>query len=185
MTAPTNPSKIAGHKVAQLQQFTPEQLELFQNLFSYLGPDSYLAQLASGDEGLFAEMEAPALRQFAGTQGQIASRFSGMGMGGRSGSGFQNTMNQASSDFSQDLQSKRQGLQRQAIMDLMGLGNQLLGQRPYEQMLVEPNKKKSFWEQLIGGAAPFAGLAAGSYFGPGGAMAGYQAGQGFGQGFGG
>ena len=111
----------SGYKKGQLQQFTPEQMELFKSLFSQLGPDSYLSKLAGGDQSMFEEMEAPALRQFSELQGGLASRFSGMGMGGRKSSGFQNTTNQAASNFAQDLASRRQSLQQQAIKDLMGM----------------------------------------------------------------
>lgn len=138
----------SGYKRGQLQQFTPEQMDLFQSLFGHVGPGSYLSKLAAGDESLFGEMEAPALRQFSGLQGQLASRFSGMGTGARRSSGFQNTANQASSDFAQDLQSRRQELQRQAIGDLMGMSSNLLSQRPNEQFLVPKNK--SFLESLFG-----------------------------------
>ena len=147
----------SGYKMGQMQQFTPEQMQLFQSLFGQVGPGSYLSRLAGGDQSMFEEMEAPALRQFSGLQGNLASRFSGMGSGAQSGmstgarhsSGFQNTMTQASSDFAQDLQSRRQDLQRQALMDMMGISSNLLGQRPYEQFLYE--KKKPFWQQLLGG----------------------------------
>lgn len=138
-----------GYKQGQLQQFTPEQMQLFQQMFGQLGPDSFLGKLAGGDQSMFEEMEAPAMRQFGELQGGLSSRFSGMGMGGRKSSGFQNTMNQATSDFSQQLQSQRVGLRNQAIKDLMGMSNQLLGQRPYDQFLTP--KPKSFWEQLMMG----------------------------------
>lgn len=137
-----------GYEAGQLQQFTPEQMQLFQQLFGQLGPNSFLGKLAGGDQSMFEQLEAPAMRQFQGLQGQLASRFSGMGTGARRSSGFQNTANQATSDFAQQLQSNRMGLQNQAIRDLMGLGNQLLGQRPYEQFV-----KKPFWQELLGGAA--------------------------------
>lgn len=137
----------SGYKSGRLQNFTPEQMELFKSLFGHLGEGSYLSRLAGGDESLFEEMEAPALRQFSGLQGNLASRFSGMGMGARKSSGFQNTSNQAASDFAQDLQSKRQGLQRQALQDLMGMSGSLLGQRPYEQFLTP----KSSWLDSLGG----------------------------------
>ena len=146
----------SGYKVGQLQQFTPEQMELFRSLFGHVGPSSYLSRLASGDQSLFGEMEAPAMRQFAGLQGNIASRFSGGGggagqmqLGGRHSSGFQNTMNEAASSFAQDLQSRRQELQMNAIKELFGMGESLLGQKPYEQFLYE--KKKPFWQRLLGG----------------------------------
>ena len=149
----------SGYKTGRLQNFTPEQMELFKSLFGHLGEGSYLSRLAGGDESLFEEMEAPALRQFSGLQGNIASRFSGLGgkgsLSSRRSSGFNNTMNQASSDFAQDLHSKRQGLQQQAIRDLMGLSNNLLGQRPYEQFLTP----KSSWLDSLGGLGSlFGGL---------------------------
>lgn len=147
----------SGYKKASINQFTPEQMELFQQMFSQLGPDSFLNRLSRGDESLFEEMEAPAHRQFAQAQGGIASRFSGMGMGARNSSGFQNTMNQAASDFAQDLQGKRLGLQREAINDLMNMSNQLLNQRPQEQMLIKKQQKEPFWKQLLGMISPAGG----------------------------
>lgn len=154
-----------GYDQGRLQQFTPEQMQLFQSMFSQVAPDSYLSRLSGGDQSLFQEMEAPALRQFGELQGGIASRFSGQGLGGRKSSGFQNTMSAAGSNFAQQLQSNRQNLQRQALMDLMGISNQLLGQRPYENYLQPQEKRKSFLEQLLGGLLPAAGTAAGAYFG--------------------
>jgi len=158
-----------GYNTFAINQFTPEQQQLFSDSFSHLGPQSYLSKLALGDESQFADIEAPALRQFNELQGNIASRFSGMGMGGRRSSGFQNTINAASQDFASQLQSNRQNLRRQAIMDLMGLSNQLLGQRPQERGLVE--KPLSGWQQgLIGlssGLGQGAGQAASAYFGGG------------------
>lgn len=172
----------SGYKVGQLQQFTPEQMQLFQSLFGHVGQGSYLSRLASGDQGLFEEMERPALKQFTGLQGGLASRFSGMGIGARNSSGFQNTMTQASSDFAQNLQSRRQELQRQAIKDLMGMSSDLLSQRPYEQFLYE--KKKPFWQQLLGGALPLGGaLIGGAIGGPAGAMIGGQTGSAAGEAF--
>lgn len=172
----------AGYDVVQKQNYSPEQMNLFRSLFSNVGPDSYLSKLAHGDQSTFAEMEEPALRQFSGIQGNLASRFSGMGMGARRSSGFQNTSNQAASDFAGDLQSRRQDLQRQAIRDLMGLSNDLLGQRPTEEQLIE--KKRPFWQQLLGGSLPLAGAAVGGAFGgPAGAKIGGAAGSAAGRAF--
>ena len=136
-----------GYESGSIQNFTPDQMKLFQDLFSQVGPGSYTSRLAGGDESLFNQMEAPAMRQFSQLQGQNASRFSGMGLGARKGSGFQNFQNQATSDFAQDLQSRRQELQRQAIQDLMGMSRDLLGQRPYENYLVP--KQKPWWQELL------------------------------------
>lgn len=139
-----------GYRAAQMQQFSPEQMQLFQQLFSHVGPDSLLSGLAGGDESQFEEMEAPAHRQFQGQLGQLASRFSGMGTGGRHSSGFQNTATSAASNFTQDLMSNRQNLQRQALKDLMGLSSELLGQRPQERFLAKKQQKPDFWGNIVG-----------------------------------
>src|SRR5256885_2896922 len=107
----------SGYKQGQIQNFTPEQMELFQSLFSQVSPNSFTGKIAGGDQEAFNQLEAPALRDFSGLQGNIASRFSAMGSGARKSSGFQNTINQASSNFAQDLQSRRVGLQQQAIKE--------------------------------------------------------------------
>lgn len=179
-----NNRTVAGYDVGQLQNYTPEQQQLFNQRIGSLGPDSYLSRLASGDQSLYEEMERPALQQFSGLQGNIASRFSGMGRGATRSSGFQNTQNQAAIDFASQLASTRQNLRQQAIRDLHGMSMDLLNQRPQEQFLIEPQQKKSFWEQLISGAAPAAGAALGFFSGvPGGAGMGYQVGNAFSQGF--
>lgn len=141
-----------GQRPFSMQQFTPEQMDLFKSMFGHLGPDSFLGRLASGDESMWKDIEAPAWKQFQGVQGQLASRFSGAAgdprqLSARGGSGFQNTMNQAGSDFAQDLQSKRMGLQNQAIKDLLGMSNDLLNQRPNQQGFMK--KAPSGWQQLL------------------------------------
>jgi hypothetical protein len=171
-----------GYKAAQLQQFTPEQMQLFQQMFGQVSPDSYLSKLAGGDQSFFGEIEAPALRQFSELQGGIASRFSGAGLGARRSSGFQNAQTSAASDFAQQLQSNRQSLTRQAQQDLMNMSNQLLNQRPYERMLYEkPEKQSSGWGGIAGAA--LGGLGGFALGGPAGAMSGAQFGYGVGSGF--
>ena len=169
----------SGYKKTRIQNYTPEQMKLHESQFQNLGPDSYLSKLAGGDQSFFDEMEAPAHRQFNELQGGIASRFSGQGIGGRKNSGFQNTQNQAASNFAQDLQSKRLDLRNQAIRDLMGMSNTLLGQQPYENGLQK--KDEGFdWGGAIGGAVG----GVGGFFagGPMGAMTGAQLGYGIGSG---
>lgn len=170
----------SGSKVAQIQNFTPEQMQLFQQMFSHVSPDSYLSRLASGDQGFFNEMEAPALRQFNQLQGNLASRYSGMGLGARRSSGFYNEATQGASNLAQDLQGRRQALQQQAIKELMGLGSDLLGQRPYEQYLLP--KQEGFMSRLGGALGPAltGGLSGFLTGGPGGGMMG-ALGSGFGR----
>lgn len=160
----------SGYKLGRLQQFTPEQMELFQGMFGQLGPESYLGKLAAGDEGTFNQMEAPALRQFQGVLGGIGSKFSGMGMGARRSSGFQQATTAAGSNFAQELQANRTNMQRQAMQDLMNYSQQLLGQRPYENLLVQKEQKPNAMSGAVSGAASGAGV--GSMFGPWGALAG-------------
>lgn len=142
-----------GYEQGQLSQFTPEQMQLFQQMFSKVDPSSDLSKLASGDQSSFNQLEAPALKQFGQLQNSIANRFSGSGsFGSRRSSGFQNTQNSAAQDFAERLQSQRMGLQRQAQQDLFSLSNQLLGQKPYDNFLVEGKKEEMpWWQQLLVG----------------------------------
>ncbi len=164
----------SGSRIGQYANYTPQQMELHQRGFEQVAPNSYLSRLAGGDQSLFGEMEAPALKQFSALQGGLASRFSGKGdFGGRRSSGFQNQSNAAASDLAQQLQGNRQNLQRQAIMDLQNMSRELLGQRPYEQFRYDKQNKGALggWGG-VGGAAlggiggafvgmPFQGAAAG------------------------
>jgi len=154
-----------GYRAGQLQQFTPEQMQLFQSLFGQVGAGSKLAQMASGSDEGFADFENYANRQFQENTGDLASRFSGLGMGARRGSGFQNQATQSAQDFAGQLAMQRQGLQRQALQDLMGMSGMLLGQRPQEQFITPKSKKSRWWEPLLSAAGQAAGQAAGSFGG--------------------
>jgi hypothetical protein len=154
-----------GYNAGQVQQFTPEMMKLFKNLFSHTGKKSYLNRLAAGDESLFEEIEAPAWRQFQEAQGQLGSRFSQLAPGAMSaqrGSGFKNEAGQLGSDFAMQLQGNRQNLQRQGLKDLMELSQMLLGQKPYERTITE--KPKEWWEAPLSGFASSAGKEFGSMF---------------------
>ena len=176
--------KLAGgYKQGQLPLYTPEQMQLFQQQFAHTAPESFLSKLASGDQEIFNEVEAPALRQFNQTLGGIASRFSKHGA--RKSSGFQNYTTAAASNLAQDLQANRQALQQQALKDLMGMSNTILGQKPYFNYATK-NPKQNWFQKFMGAASPIAGAAIGGYFGgPMGMAAGSQFGNAFGAGFGG
>jgi len=146
-----------GYQYGAMQQFTPEQMELFQSLFQHLSPDSYLSRLAGGDQDLFNEMEAPALRNFNNTIAGIGNRYSSMGLGAQKSSGFQNEQSTAASNFQQDLASRRQALQQNAIKELMGLSGDLLGQRPVNRFLVQKDRGGTGTAEILGkfaGAIP-------------------------------
>lgn len=159
-----------GYSQGRIQNFTPEQMQLFQQL---LGGSSggigsgleHLSKLAGGDQSYFDQLEAPALRQFGALQGNLASRFSGMGSGARKSSGFGNTVSSAGQELSESLQSQRMGIQQQAIRELLGLGQNLLQQKPYENYLMP--KQQSGWQQFLsslsGGVGQGLGLAGSSF----------------------
>lgn len=155
-----------GYKSYKMKNFDRNQNKVYQNQFKNVVPDSYLSRLAGGDQSMFEELEAPAHRQFQEQIGDISNRFSGAGMGARRGSGFQNTTNQAASDFAMNLQSQRLGMRNQALQELMQHSNTLLGQRPYDRFIQEKPQQTSWAETIgrLGGAVP--GLVT-SYFGGG------------------
>jgi hypothetical protein len=135
-----------GYSKYKLQQFTPEQMQMLEQLIGHLGPEGWLSKLAMGDEGAFDEIEAPQKRQFSDTIAGIGSRYSGMGMGGQKSSGFQNEQTSAAQNFSQQLGSQRQKLKSDAFKDLMNFSNQALNQRPYDQGVSE--NPESFGEKF-------------------------------------
>jgi hypothetical protein len=176
-----------GFSLAQLSQYTPEQMSLFKRMFSDVDQDSYLSKLAGGDESYFEQMEQPAWRQFQEAQNQLGNRYSQLAPGALSaqkGSGFQNSAGQLGSDFAMNLASRRRELQRQAIFDLQGLGTSLLSQKPVDRALLErgEGKQKTAWGSAIGsvGGAVLGGFVSKS---PQGAAAGAQIGGLFGSGF--
>lgn len=155
--------KGTGYNQVSIPTKSPQQMDLFRQLMggSSTGIGSgldYLSTLAGGDQSQFEQLEAPALRQFGQLQGNIASRFSGMGRGARQSSGFQNVMGGAAADLAERLQSQRMGLRQSAIAQLLGLGEQLLGTQLSENVLVP--KKRSFFKELLLGAGP--GIAGGA-----------------------
>lgn len=163
--------KVAGYDVASLNKMSPEQQDLFSQLMggSMSGIESGLQNLtglARGDQSQFEQLEAPAMRQFGALQGNIASRFSGMGSGARRSSGFGLAQNSAAQEFAEKLQSQRMSYQQQAIKELLGLGKDLLGRDTQDNFLMEPEVPG--WRKLVGGALPFVGAGVGAFGGPAG-----------------
>lgn len=181
-------NRLAGDKVPrgygtyQLQNYTPGQMQLFEQGLRNVGQDSYLSRLAGGDASFFDEMEAPAKRQFNDTIGGLSSRFSGAGMGARRSGSFQNATSAAASNFAQDLASKRMELRRQAILDLHGMSQQLLGNSPYTRGMYKKDQGGGSWGGAASGAlsGAMSGFAAGGPWGAlgGGALGGFSGYQG-------
>lgn len=139
-------NKISGYDVRQLQNFSPEMMNLFRSLLGGAqkgtsGGLDFLSGLANGDEEAFEDAEAPAYAAFNKSLGQIGSRFSQFGA--QDSSAFQNAVSGAGGDLAQNLQSQRLGLRNNSIQSLLGLSNSLLGQRPTENLV---QKKDSPWD---------------------------------------
>lgn len=139
--------------------------------------------LATGSPEQFAQLEAPALRQF---QQQIApgiaSRYAGSGIG--ASSGMQNSIAGAGADLAERLQAQRLGIMHQSMNDILGLSNFLLS-NPESQFGLVEGQPKTNW---LGAIAPFALGAAGAGLGfmgggPAGALTGLKLGSGLGSGF--
>lgn len=167
-----NVSRIGGTGYNQVRVgVDPRIQQLWQQIAGGISPGlgggmDFLSKLAQGgDEEMWNQIEAPALRQFGQLQGNTASRFSGQGLGGRSSSAFQNTMGGAASQLAEQLQANRMGLQQQAIRDLMGMGQTLLG-TPLSQTGFLPQRKPA-WQELLMGLSPGFGQGFGQ-FGAGG-----------------
>lgn len=137
----------SGYRNTQLQNYTPQQMQLLNSLLGGVQQGGglqkglgFLGGLAGGDESSFNELEAPSRAKFQGNIGQLANRFAGLGAIGSSS--FQNALGGAANNFEQGLASQRAGYRRQAIQDLLGHSESLLGQRPFENVLT--SKPQSF-----------------------------------------
>jgi len=160
-----------GYKYGQIQQFTPEQMDLWASLFPYLSENSSLSRAAQGDESYFSDIEKPAMRQLGQLQGQLASRFSGASgtgqFGGRNSSAHMNAQGSLAQEFAEKMKSQRHDLSRQALNDLFNLSNQLMSQRPYDRFLVEEKEDMPFWKQFLLGITGGASQGIGSGIGSG------------------
>lgn len=190
MTTPTA-TRIKGTTLAatQLPSKTPEQTGLYNEVLNRSRPGitsgvDYLSRLAGGDESMFRQLEAPALRQHGELQGQLASRFSSYGSGARRSSGHALAQSGAATDLAERLQGQRMNLQSGAVSSLMGLYSQLMGTDLYDTMLTDRLKKKPSWLQKAAGIGlPIIGGVAGSFIPGIGTAAGATAGSLLGQAF--
>ena len=161
--------KGTGYQQVSMPTMSPEQSQLFSQLIGSAGKGlgggglDYLSKLAAGgDESMWQQLEAPAMRQFGALQGSLASRFSGMGgAGARRSSGFQTSLGEAGADLSERLAGQRMSMQQQAIRDLMGLSQNLLGQKTFESALIP--EQIPFWKQLMSSMAGGIGQGAGTF----------------------
>lgn len=143
-------SNISGYKVKQMQNFTPQQMQLFQMLLGQTqgglggGGLDWLSKLAGGDEQTFQQTEAPMHNAFNAKLGDIGSRFANLGAVGSSA--FQNATSGAASQFAQELGANRVNLQQGALDRLLGMSQNLLQQKPYDRVM----QKKTDWSDILG-----------------------------------
>jgi hypothetical protein len=152
---PAKQPKIPGHNVNQLQNFSPEMQQLFQQLIQSLsggsaGAGDFLSKLASGDEETYQGLEAPAFRNFQEAIGQIGTRYSHLGAGNSSYS--ENAMSGAGQSLAENLQSQRLGLRSKAIESLLNNSQQLLQQRPTENVVSKKPAKFDWLQAILHGA---------------------------------
>lgn len=163
MTAPS------GYDIRQVPNMTPEMKQFFGKLMNAIGPGAekgagFLSKLASGDEEMFKQLEAPAYAGLERGLSQTANRFSQFGA--QDSSAFENALSGQSAELGQNLQSQRTQLMMSAIDKLLGQSQSLLGQKPNENVLQQQGGPD--WGQLIGKLLPVI-LSA---FGPAGTAAG-------------
>lgn len=106
--------------------------------------------MAGGDQDLYSQLEAPAMRQF---QQQIApgiaNRYTGSGLKGSSG--FENSLANAGSNLAENLQSQRMGYQQHAMDRVMELMERLTGMSTNQAGLVQ--KPQTDWAGMFSSLA--------------------------------
>jgi hypothetical protein len=172
--------KGSGYQQLNVPRMSQQGQDIWQQLYkgSQGGIASSLqglSDIAGGDQSKFAELEAPARRQFEQDQSQIASRFSGMGSGARRSSGHMNAQSGAAVDLAERLQGQRLGLQQNAWKQLLGIHSDLMANPTHESFLQK--EKQPEWHKWAGASLPWLGAAGGAGLGflgggPAGALAG-------------
>ena len=157
------PRAPTGYNMVQLPRMSTQQMQRQQERLGQLGPQAGMAQdllskLALGDESAYSKMEAPALRAFQEKIiPQLSEQFGSGGM--LRSSAFANAAAGAGTDLAERLGAQRAGIQQNALKNLLGLEQSLLSQSPYEFGLAQkPEKKKKWWETLLGSAGGIAQL---------------------------
>lgn len=156
----------------QFETLTPQQRDLFGQLFGGLGGEGGLQQqgfgalsnLLGGNQQFLEQLQAPALRQFQEqTIPGIAERFSGAGSGAQGSSAFGQQLGAAGAGLAEQLAGQRaelgmQGQQSgiQGLLSLLGLS-----QTPQFGTAFQPGKEGALGG-LLGGVGSGLGSALGS-----------------------
>jgi hypothetical protein len=165
-------SRVPGsqYKSVQLPRLSPEQKQLFSSVMGGATPGitgglGQLSQLAGGGSPEFWEqMEAPFWRDYEKALGATSARFGQLAPGAmdaRRSSAFQHALGGQAGELAENLRSQRLGLQQNAINQLLGLYGNLIGTQQFDSGFVP--RKKSFWQELLGGFAPGFGQGLGTF----------------------
>lgn len=150
--------KIPGYTARQLPNLTPQQNQLLEQLIGSIGPGAqqagdYFSKLGAGDEDQFEEMERPYQNAYNKFLGSTARRFSHLGA--RNSSSFRNAAISGAQELSEQIGSKRQGLQQNALSLLLNQANSLLSQRPFENVVKEkPQGASGQFGDILGQSIP-------------------------------
>lgn len=107
----------------------------------------FLSRLLGGDESIFRELEAPALRQFSEQiVPGLAERYTAMGEGGQSSSAYQQQLAAAGARLAQDLAGQRAGYRMSALDRLLSQAGQTMQASPYDLVPRTPG----FFESGLG-----------------------------------
>lgn len=151
----------SGYQLRNTPLLTSEQFQLFNNMLQGLGINPQrglqsLGKLAAGDAAAYEQIEAPAYRSFDKLLGQISSRYAGQNAIGSSA--YENAMSGAGAELAENLAANRYNIQQNALQQLLGQSQNLLGQRLFENQLIQkgPSKSERIWNfigNLTGNAA--------------------------------
>ncbi len=142
------------------QQGTLDQLNRANQGGTFQPAADYYRNLLSDNSADANAFAAPAMRQFKEQIiPDIAEQFAGMGAGGLSSSGFQNSAVNAGTDLSERLASMRAQLRQQGAQGLQNIGQQGLGQ--YQEN-VYTQGQPGFLQSLAGTAGQIGGAVGGN-----------------------
>ncbi len=142
---------------------------------------NYYNNLLNDDSADYNAFAAPALRQYnQDIVPGISEQFAGMGSGGLSSSGFQNSQTQGATDLSERLGALRANLRQQGAQGLQNIGQ--LGLGNFSQNMVTQQGTPGLLSQIAPAVGTAAGFALG---GPAGAAGGGMAGNWLSNAFGG
>lgn len=171
-------SAPSGYNLIRTPKYSDTQMQRQEERLGQIGTSSgraadLLGKYASGDEGAYNALSAPALRQFREQiLPSIANRADSAGAYG--GSAMMNAQMGAGTYLAERLSAQRANLQMGSIKSLLDLEGQLLSNSPYAFDYQPQEKKRSIWESIRGPAvgAIGGGLTGWGMGGPMGAAAG-------------